>query len=141
MTSFLQCFSIALAIGLICFIIYSVFFQVRENLKQNDPVLKKLVARLEPLSPIVKELEFYEDSRSYTINKEKVYLCLKNKEGEYYPDSMLLFVLIHEIAHSLCDEVGHTDKFNEIFQDLLNRATELGIYNPSIPIIQDYCDY
>ena len=141
MNSFINCISIVLAILLICFIIYSIFFQVKENMKQNDPVLKELVEMIQPLHPIVKDIEFYEDNRSYTINKEKVYMCLKDKEGNYYHKNALLMVLIHEISHVLCPEIGHTDKFNDIFQDLLAKATELGIYNPSIPMIQDYCNY
>jgi hypothetical protein len=141
MNSFINCISIVLAILLICFIIYSIFFQVKENMKQNDPVLKELVEMIKPLHPIVKDIEFYEDNRSYTINKEKVYMCLKDKEGEYYHRNFLLMVLIHEISHVLTPEIGHTDLFNEIFQDLLAKATELGIYNPSIPMIQDYCNY
>jgi hypothetical protein len=141
MAKIIECFSIVLAILLIGFIIYSIFFQVKENMKQNDPVLKELVEMIQPLHPIVKDIEFYEDNRSYTINKEKVYMCLKDKEGNYYHKNALLMVLIHEISHVLCPEIGHTDKFNDIFQDLLAKATELGIYNPSIPMIQDYCNY
>jgi len=114
---------------------------VKENMKQNDPVLKELVEMIEPLHPIVKDIEFYEDNRSYTINKEKVYMCLKDKEGNYYPKNHLVYVISHELAHVLTPEIGHTDKFNDIFQDLLIKATELGIYNPSIPMIQDYCNY
>ena len=141
MAKIIECFSIVLAILLIGFIIYSIFFQVKENMKQNDPVLKELVEMIQPLHPIVKDIEFYEDNRSYTINKEKVYMCLKDKEGNYYHKNALLMVLIHEISHVLCPEIGHTDLFNDIFQDLLAKATELGIYNPSIPMIQDYCNY
>ena len=54
---------------------------------------------------------------------------------------MLIYVALHEVAHVLCDEVGHTQKFHSIFEDLLKKATEMGIYNPSIPLIQNYCEY
>ena len=55
--------------------------------------------------------------------------------------NMLIFVTLHEIAHCLCDEIGHTDRFNDIFNELLEKAIKMKIYNPSIPIIQDYCTY
>jgi hypothetical protein len=66
-------------------------------------------------------------------------LCLKDKNGEYYDKNMLIYVLLHEISHSLCDEVGHTKKFNEIFNALLKEAVKKGIYDENKPIIQNYC--
>ena len=56
---------------------------------------------------------------SYTINKSSVYLCLRNKtdinektgEHNFYPDYMLLHVALHEFAHVICDENGHTLNF------------------------------
>ena len=54
---------------------------------------------------------------------------------------MLLYVLLHEISHVICDEVGHTEKFSEIFDAVLEEATKMKIYDPNIPIINDYCQY
>ena len=42
-----------------------------------------------------------------------------------------MYVLIHELAHVLCDEVGHTDKYRDIFNGLISEATSLGIYDPT----------
>jgi len=88
---------------------------------------------------IMDEIRFYEDDQSYTINKEKVYLCLKDKKGKYYGKNMIIYVTLHEIAHVICDEIGHTEKFKQIFDELLYEASVRGIYNPSIPIVQNYC--
>ena len=49
-------------------------------------------------------------------------MCLKDKNGKYYDDNMLNYVALHELAHVLCDEIGHTDKFYAIFDEL--RANE-----------------
>ena len=76
---------------------------------------------------------------SFTINKSRVNLCLKDKEGNYYDDNMLMYVALHELAHVMCDEIGHTDKFHEIFDKLLEKAAAYGIYDPSIPPISNYC--
>ena len=54
---------------------------------------------------------------------------------------MLLYVLLHELSHVLCDEVGHTEKFHEIFDQILAEANKQGIYDNSYSIIQDYCQY
>ena len=46
---------------------------------------------------------------------------------------MLVGVAVHELAHAVCDEIGHTPKFWKIYDELLEKATKLGFYNPSIP--------
>ena len=89
---------------------------------------------------IINDISFHKGNKSYTINKQKIYLCLRDKKtDDYYGDNMLIYVTLHEIAHVLCDEIGHTEKFQEIFDSLLERATQMKIYNPNIPIITDYC--
>ena len=113
-----------------------------EEFKKEDPMLYKIRNKMRPLHPeMVDHIILLEDTKSYTINKKKVYLCLKDENGDYYDDNMLMFVAIHELAHVLCDEIGHTDKFQNIFQDLLNKAADLEIYDPSVAPIQNYCEY
>ncbi len=68
---------------------------------------------------IINEIRFYEDDQSYTINKEKVYLCLKDKKGKYYGKNMIIYVTLHEKANEICDEIGHTEKFKQILEELL----------------------
>ena len=54
---------------------------------------------------------------------------------------MLIYVFLHELAHVVCDEVGHTQKFHDIFEDILDLAHEKGVRNKNDPVIQDYCEY
>lgn len=134
--------SIFIGVGLIVLIGLVVRRQIMEYHLQDDPMLYTLKRLIEPLHPVVKNLKLYKGDKSYTINKDKIFMCLKDKNGEYYPLNMLLYVLIHELAHRVNDfDVGHTPKFYEIFEQLLQQATELGIYNPSIPVIQNYCNH
>jgi hypothetical protein len=125
---------------LIC-IVYRQFRKIKEGMSSNDPVLRRLKQKLSSVHPKVNDLTFFEDKESYTINKKDVYLCLRDENNEYYNENMLIYVTLHEVAHAICDEIGHTQKFHEIFESLLDRAYNMGIYNPSIPIIQDYCQY
>ena len=125
---------------LIC-IIYRQFRKIKEGMSSNDPVLRRLKQKLIAIHPKVNDLTFFEDKESYTINKKDVYLCLRDENNEYYNENMLIYVTLHEVAHAICDEIGHTQKFHEIFESLLDKAYNMGIYNPSIPIIQDYCQY
>lgn len=117
-------------------------YTIKENHLQDDPMLWQLKGMIEPLHPKFKTLKLYKGAKSYTINKEKIYMCLKDEKGEYYPTNTLVYVLLHEAAHYLNrDDIGHTEKFHTIFQDLIDKATELGIYNPSLPPEENYCMY
>jgi predicted metal-dependent hydrolase len=66
---------------------------------------------------------------------------LKDENGDYYPLNMLIHVLTHEIAHFLnTKDVGHTPEFYKVFDEILKNAAEQGIYNPSIPLVKNYCN-
>ena len=117
-----------------------VVYQVKERLLQDDPMLQYLKQILSPVHPVIEQLKLYRGNKSYTINKEKIFLCLKDENGEYYPLNMLVYVLLHEMAHVLnTEDVGHTERFHQVFDDLLQKAKELGVFNPKIPVINGYC--
>jgi len=147
--------SIITALLLLGLLIFGIAKQIEEYKLQDDPMLKDLRDIINPLfntdnyftghlselnnRNVLNTIGLYRGDKSYTINKEKIFLCLKDENGKYYNKNMLVYVLLHEIAHVLCDEVGHTQKFHDIFEELLLHAIGKGMYNPSIPIIQDYC--
>ena len=133
---------ISIILILIIVVIWVIFTQIREYYLQDDPMLHELRHVLAPVHEGIKTIGLYRGKRSYTINKKKIFLCLKDENGNYYDKNMLIFVFLHEFSHTLNTEsIGHTPEFNKIFQELLSRASKLGIYNPSIPIIQDYCTH
>jgi hypothetical protein len=107
---------------------------------RHDDKITELKYRVGKVFPLVNELEIYVGDKSYTINKEKIFLCLKDKNEKYYDSNMLVYVLLHELSHVLNDEVGHGEKFQRIFNEVLEKATEEGIYDPNKPLIQNYCD-
>lgn len=115
--------------------------QVKEYYEQLDPILCKIKEQLRPLHSCVDKLKFFEGKKSYTINKKKIYLCLKDENNEYYDYNMLMYVALHELSHVLCDEIGHTAKFHRIFEQILKQAEEMKIYDPTIPIVQNYCGH
>lgn len=132
---------IVLLVFLILILINVVRTRVTEYYEQMDPMLVRIRETLLPLHPCVANLKFYEGKKSYTINKKKVYLCLKDDNGEYYNFNMLIYVSIHELSHVICDEIGHTAKFHRIFRDLLELAEQKNIYDSSIPIVKNYCGH
>lgn len=76
---------------------------------------------------------------SYAIDKKVIYMCLRDKNGEYYHVNHLLYVFAHEIAHCLCDSTGHTEEWKTLFEALLKEMTSKGIYNPAIDMPNEYC--
>jgi len=112
-----------------------------EHFVTRDPLLDELKKQLSVIHPKFKNVELFEGKKSYTINKKRVFVCLKDSKGRYYNRNMLCYVILHEYAHMLCDEVGHTTKFFNIFDDLLDKAASAGLYNPSIPPLTDYCGH
>jgi len=130
--------SLILIVGIISFFIYT---QITEYYAMNEPKILEIKEKLRKVNPRVDSLEFFAGNKSYTINKQKVYLCLKDEKGEYYDMNMLIYVALHELAHVLCDEIGHTDKFKRIFEDLLIDAEKKDIYDSNTPPRMDYCNY
>ena len=114
--------------------------EISEEFTNKDPMLIELHSMLVKLHPKASNINIERDNKSYTVNKKDMFLCLKDEHGEYYNKNMLLYVAIHELAHVLSKSVGHTDEFYKINDKLLDKATEMGIYNPSIPLIMNYND-
>jgi hypothetical protein len=134
-------FYITLILFIFLIVGYIIYIQVIEYYQQLDPMLKIIQDTISPLDERVQTLQFYEGTKSYTINKKKIYLCLKDENDEYYDFNMLIYVALHELSHVLCDEIGHTPKFNKIFQQVLDQAEKLGIYDSTKSIIQNYCGH
>ncbi len=72
------------------------------------------------------------NTKTYTVNKSKIHLL-----SQHYNYDTLLFVVLHEMAHILCPDVGHTDLFYDIETKLHRKAVELG-YMDIDHIQQDY---
>lgn len=129
--------SLVVVLAIIAWLVYR---QIEDYASPTD-LIETLRDRLEIVHPGIREIPIKKGEKSYTINKRKIYLCLEDENGEYYDENMLSYVLLHEYAHVLCDEQHHTDKFYRIFDNLLDRATKAGVYDPSKPIVKDYCEY
>lgn len=88
---------------------------------------------------IMQEIKLDEGTKSFTINKKNVFLCLNDKHGKYYDINSLMYVALHEISHVICTEIGHTALFTKIFKSILQHASNLNLYDPSKPFIKNYC--
>lgn len=112
---------------------------------QDEPMLLRIKRDLSRVHPVVKSLTFYSSNESYTIDKSYVHLCLRDPNtGKYYAYNNLIYVALHEVSHVLDkqkDNNTHTGKFVPIFDSLLRTAAKLGIYDPTQPMVENYCKF
>lgn len=73
---------------------------------------------------------------SYSVNKgEKIVMCIRQKDRSFVDMNVLVYVAIHELAHLMTADVGHTKKFWANFRFLLEEAVSLDMYRRD-----DYAD-
>jgi len=69
---------------------------------------------------------------SYSINKgEKTIYCLRSRDdkNELVKLNTIMFVALHELAHTMTKSIGHTKEFWDNFRILLRNAIKLKIYS------------
>jgi uncharacterized short protein YbdD (DUF466 family) len=109
--------------------------------------MKKLISHLKekhPDNPSVKRLvknfndnEISEGSptsgyTSYTINKGKMILCIRQKDKNktlITDRNLLRYVVFHELGHIASKSVGHNEEFWKTFKFILNEAVVIGLYD------------
>ena len=68
---------------------------------------------------------------SYSINKgEKTVYCMRSRDdkNELVQINTMMFVALHELAHTMSKSIGHTKEFWDNFRILLRNAIKLKIY-------------
>ena len=112
--------------------INKVFDICKEKYSDND-MIKRLIEGYNPQ----KIYETLPTSKftAYSENKgEKLAFCLEtereNSKGELIDMNTLTYVALHEMAHICTKEVGHNDEFWANFKFLIERAQEVGVYEP-----------
>ncbi len=115
--------------------------RLSEAFTQEDPMIVEIHGLLSVVDPeAANSITIKKGEKSYTVNKKHMHLCLLNEEGNYFNKNMLMYVALHELAHVKCKSIGHTPEFHQIFDELLEKASRIGVYNPEIPPVSDYQD-
>ena len=109
-------------------------YEVRK-LPDSQDAADKLAVISERLTQLVEQVTRNTPGGKYTaysVNKgEQLALCLRDdKDDTFIELNLIIFVAIHEIAHVMTDEVGHTDKFWANMKYLLEQGVKTGIYTP-----------
>jgi hypothetical protein len=97
--------------------------------------------RMNNMCEKLRSIKIMRGDQSYTLNKERVHLCLHDAKGDEYDINLLMYVFLHECAHCVNETVGHDELFDEKFQFLLKMAVLAGEFNPKIPIDLSYCKH
>lgn len=95
----------------------------------DDDRIKRLQMKFN--SSNIRESMSSSKQTSYSINKgEKLVFCIrkKNENQTFIKLNTILFVAIHEIAHIITVEIGHTKTFWDNMKFLLKNAIKYGIY-------------
>lgn len=81
---------------------------------------------------------------SYSVNKgEKIVFCVRSRDerNKLVKLNIMMFVALHELAHTMTESIGHTEEFWNNFRILLRNARRMGIYKRvnynETPV--DYC--
>lgn len=136
----------------ICWIIIFIFIitvillykYIYDKYNDNDPILIKIKRRILPIEPRIADVELYTSpTESYTEDKKRIYLCLKDQNGKYYDMNTIMGVVLHELSHlfsPVIDPNHNTSEFNELHSHYIKLAIKYGIYDPNIPFPNTYCN-
>ncbi len=94
----------------------------------KDQPIKRLYNKFRPNR--IHETPKHSQFTSYSVNKGKhLYLCIRDKKNNKFEDyNVLLYVIIHELAHIMSESIGHTPEFWSNFKFLLQKSIEYKLY-------------
>jgi hypothetical protein len=68
---------------------------------------------------------------SYSVNKgEQISLCIRQPDDTFIDTNIVVFVIVHELAHIMTKEVGHTKTFWKNMKYLLEQCEIAKVYHP-----------
>lgn len=109
----------------------------------RDSKILDIQSKLMQVDPdVTSKLNIQAGNQSFTEDKKDMFLCLRDEQGKYYPDNMLMYVALHELAHAKSHsvDVNHSgDEFKNNFNSYLKKAEQLGFYNPTKGLVREYC--
>lgn len=102
------------------------------SVKDANPAYKEYI---EQFDEKIKDFNLTENApdgtyTSYTVNKgDEIALCLRSrKDGTLHDINLIMYVVLHELAHVACPEIDHTPLFKKIFIFFLIQAENIDIY-------------
>tara|TARA_B100000767_G_scaffold170762_1_gene159841 strand:- start:4231 stop:4815 length:585 start_codon:yes stop_codon:yes gene_type:complete len=103
--------------------------QELKNKNQGNIDIERMINNFNPNNIV--ESEKSNKYTSYSINKgEKTVYCLRSRDdkNQLVKLNTIMFVALHELAHTMTKSIGHTKEFWDNFRILLRNAIKLKIY-------------
>jgi hypothetical protein len=95
----------------------------------GDPDVERLMNNFDPAA--ISEGSATSGYTSYTVDKgAKMVMCVRqdDEKGSLVDKNVVLYVAIHELAHIMTSQIGHTDTFWTNNKRLLEEAIAEGLY-------------
>ena len=143
----MQIFSIILTI-LIIIILVAIFLCLFKIIKvekyvptnEGTELINQIRERIRLIDEKFYHIPIKEGKSSFTKNKKTITLCLRDpKTSQLYDINIMMYVTLHELAHTITQSYGHDDAFKDNFSQLLEKAINLRIYDPTYPVPKNYC--
>jgi hypothetical protein len=136
--------SIFLLVALLAFCYAHYYYRLPGPCEIN-PTLDKIRQDLIKVEPKAANLQYYPSHESYTEDKEKIFLCMKDPNtGKEYDYNTLLLVMLHEIAHAfspVVDKEHKTPEFNGMHNYYRKKASDMGLVNLNKEVEPTYCKH
>lgn len=104
-------------------------YENRYEYNNMKPYIEQLYRRIQ--NSFIVESNKNSTYTSYSVNKgEQLVFCIRSKDNNenFHDLNLLMYVVIHELAHVGCPEYGHTPLFKEIFVFLCEISIKINIY-------------
>ncbi len=126
-----------LVLGLVtvtCILLWNTYRRNQENsseLFSDEEYIQRIRKQLVNVYPSIdKDLILMPSYSSYTRDKKVIYLCLRDPAtGHFYPESTILYVALHELAHLISKSYSvesHNQEFMDNFEMVRRRAVGMG---------------
>jgi hypothetical protein len=103
-----------------------------ESAYPDKPQVQLLLQNFRPDAERLLESTPDEEHTSFSVNKgQKVHLCLRQRQGgneTLIDENIIVFVALHEMAHTITKSIGHEPEFWNNFGWLLREAEKTGVY-------------
>ena len=102
-----------------------------DELSEYKPYIQQLDKNFNENRTSIYETDPNSNLTSYSVNKgEELSVCLKSKNnGQLHEINLLMYVVIQEMSHFACPEIGHGPLFQKIFKKFLEISIKIEIYN------------
>ena len=104
--------------------------QYMKNQYKDDVDVDRMLRNFNPDN--ISETDKNSKYTSYSVNKgEKMVFCLRSRDDKntLVKKNIMMFVALHELAHTMTKSIGHTEEFWNNFRRILKDAIKINIYN------------